>query len=238
LLSTITSSATSLSVTDASRFPTAGNFRLLVESELMLVTGVSSNTFTVTRGIEGTVAAAHAAGREVSHIITAGALNRFKFDGWFSPIQLLTAPGSSLPTGSSGSFSVSTEFQPLDYVKCSGVRFYWGSANKTVKVSLWDEGGSRLDFVNVSVTSTGVYEGYFSSATQLNYFNTYRVSAWQTDGVNYTGKSGVPSYPTLPFIGGPYLLWSSFKRYSAGDAFPTLTAGSEHYPVEPILEML
>jgi hypothetical protein len=65
---------TSLVVVSSATFPTTAQFRILVDSELMLVTAVAGTTFTVTRAIEGTIAAAHTAGADVTHIVTAGAL--------------------------------------------------------------------------------------------------------------------------------------------------------------------
>ena len=76
----ITSGSTSLVVANASAFPTSGNFRIGVESEIMLVTARSSNTLTITRGQEGTVAAAHNNGVIVAHIVTAGAISQAKSD--------------------------------------------------------------------------------------------------------------------------------------------------------------
>jgi hypothetical protein len=53
-----------------------GQFRLEVDSEVMLVTGGSSTTtWTVVRGVEGTTAATHASGASVYHVWTAGALD-------------------------------------------------------------------------------------------------------------------------------------------------------------------
>ena len=46
---------------DSSAGSPAANFRILIESEYMLVTAKSGNTWTVTRGIEGSIAIAHAA---------------------------------------------------------------------------------------------------------------------------------------------------------------------------------
>ena len=54
----ITSSQTTLVVTSASGMP-APNFRLLIDTELMLVTNVSGTTLTVTRGYEGSAATTH-----------------------------------------------------------------------------------------------------------------------------------------------------------------------------------
>jgi hypothetical protein len=73
---TINNSTTSVVVTSAAGFPSA-NFRILIGSELMLVTGVSGTTFTVTRGIEGTGAASHSSGVQVTQIITAGGLLQY-----------------------------------------------------------------------------------------------------------------------------------------------------------------
>lgn len=67
-------SETGVDVTSASGFPTIGNFRVLVGSEIMLVTGVSGTTFTVVRGAEGTTAATHTNGDAITHIVTRDSL--------------------------------------------------------------------------------------------------------------------------------------------------------------------
>ena len=55
-------------------FPAEGNFRIIVDSEIMLVARVLGKTFLVVRGQEGTSAASHDTGAAVYHILTAGAL--------------------------------------------------------------------------------------------------------------------------------------------------------------------
>ena len=65
---------TSIGVASAMGF-TTGNFRILVDSEIMLVTGVSGTTFTVVRAQEGTSVTAHNSGATVAHVLTAGALD-------------------------------------------------------------------------------------------------------------------------------------------------------------------
>jgi len=70
-----TTGATSCTVTSASApFPTTGNFRIIIDSELMIVTAVSGTTFTITRGAEGTTAATHSNGATVTSIVTKGAI--------------------------------------------------------------------------------------------------------------------------------------------------------------------
>ena len=76
----IDETVTTLDVTDASAFPTDGNFRILIDSEIMLVTAVSTNTFTVVRGQEGTTAASHIDGATVTHLLTKGAFERTLYD--------------------------------------------------------------------------------------------------------------------------------------------------------------
>ena len=74
LASGITDADSTLTVADASAFPGRPQFRILVDEELMLVTAVSGTTWTVERGVEGTVAAAHSSGAAVIHILTAASL--------------------------------------------------------------------------------------------------------------------------------------------------------------------
>jgi len=70
----IDDAVTSLTVKSAVGFPTGGNFRIVIDSEIMLVTNVQGKTFTVTRGQEGTSAASHDADAAVFHVLTAGSL--------------------------------------------------------------------------------------------------------------------------------------------------------------------
>ena len=76
LSSSINALTTSISVDSASTFATSPSFVVKVDSELMLVTGVSGTTFTVTRGYESTTAAAHNAGATVSDVLTASSLTQ------------------------------------------------------------------------------------------------------------------------------------------------------------------
>lgn len=72
---TLTSGATSCVVTSAAApFPQTGNFRVLIDNEIVLVTAVSSNTWTIVRGQDGTSAASHTDGSACTHVLTAGAI--------------------------------------------------------------------------------------------------------------------------------------------------------------------
>lgn len=61
----IDSAVTSVDVTDASAWPTVYPFTVQVDNEKLRVTGRTSNTLTVTRGFDGTTAAAHSTGAAV-----------------------------------------------------------------------------------------------------------------------------------------------------------------------------
>ena len=74
LIGAINDSVTSLTVASAMGFA-SGNFRILIDSEIMVVTAVSGTTLTVTRHAEGTSAAAHADAAPVYHVLTGGALD-------------------------------------------------------------------------------------------------------------------------------------------------------------------
>lgn len=74
LVNTISPVALSLQVASAAPFPGLPQFRLLIDSEIVLVTAVSGVIYTVARGQEGTAAASHLAGAAVTHVLTAGSL--------------------------------------------------------------------------------------------------------------------------------------------------------------------
>jgi len=77
---TISSSVTTLVVTSVALFPSVPQFRIIIDSEIMLVTGVSGTTFTVTRGVENTAQASHTNGAAVAMILTSGALDQMRSD--------------------------------------------------------------------------------------------------------------------------------------------------------------
>lgn len=96
LAAPITALQTSISIaTPASgqTFPTQGNFRITVQSfdvttqiptsapEIMLVTAVAGNVFTVQRGAESTNAIAFASGAQVTHGVTAGVMQALSTGG-------------------------------------------------------------------------------------------------------------------------------------------------------------
>ena len=91
LAADITAISASLVVAVPSLFSTSPQFRIRIDSELMLVTAVSGATFTVTRGIEGTTAAPHSNGATVTQIVTAGAIAK------------LFQPNATLPVSVTGS---------------------------------------------------------------------------------------------------------------------------------------
>lgn len=87
----INSSVTSLIVASGSSFPSSGNFRILVDHEIMLVTARSGNTLTVIRGSESSTAANHANGVLVSHILTAGGFTQAVSENQGAPGYLPSA---------------------------------------------------------------------------------------------------------------------------------------------------
>jgi hypothetical protein len=76
LSASINSSDNPISVAAGSVFPSTGNFRIMVDSEIMIVTARSTNSLTVTRGADGTSAASHSGGATVSMIYSTQGLSR------------------------------------------------------------------------------------------------------------------------------------------------------------------
>ena len=69
-----TTGATSMTVASASQFPSAGNYDVLIDTEIITVTaGQGTGTWTITRGARGTTAATHANGANVKWLPPAAA---------------------------------------------------------------------------------------------------------------------------------------------------------------------
>jgi hypothetical protein len=72
----INNSVTTVDVDDATVFPTDGNFRVMVDDEVMIVTAISSNALTVVRGQDNTSAASHSDDASINMIYSAEGLGR------------------------------------------------------------------------------------------------------------------------------------------------------------------
>lgn len=73
---TLSSTATTITITSGVNVPSGGTFRALIESEIIWVTAVTGSNWTVVRGAEGTTAASHADGLTIYIILTAEAMDR------------------------------------------------------------------------------------------------------------------------------------------------------------------
>ena len=99
----IIAGATSLVVASAASFPATGNFRIIIDSEIFLVSAVTGNTLTVTPGYEGTAQSAHSNGANVTHILTAGAASSF--------VQK-NSQGAVIINGVGDSITAQAQYQP------------------------------------------------------------------------------------------------------------------------------
>jgi hypothetical protein len=145
------SNPVSISVNNASIFPSAGNFRIMVDSEIMLVTSVSGNNFTATRAMEGTQQVAHEPGSTIRHIFTAGALNQAFAD------SVKTGPINNLPSNArAGDMYICTNSPYLMVYDGSGW-LYFVNGYKVKPPSVGD-----FTWVNQgTATMSSVYGGIF-----------------------------------------------------------------------------
>lgn len=76
LASVVVTTDSTITVSSSLRFPTEGDFRIVIDNELMLVTAVSGVIFTVTRGIESTAVTNHFIAAPVAQVITEEGMKR------------------------------------------------------------------------------------------------------------------------------------------------------------------
>lgn len=142
----INNAVTSLTVTSAADFPTSGNFHVIVEDEIMLVTAVSGTTFTVTRAQENTAGASHASGVDIALILTAQSILNLIQQYSKSPYLVFE------PTG------VDDEFDDANF---SG----WTKVANATPVVTETEAGSQLSLVHPGGGTASQYIAYMKATT-------------------------------------------------------------------------
>ncbi len=94
---------TTITVSSTAGFPTSGNFRIRIDGELLLVTGVSGATWTVTRAVEAVggvqTATSHSAGATVTHVLTAASVQLASSGASFPSGVMVAYGGSIAPSG-------------------------------------------------------------------------------------------------------------------------------------------
>jgi hypothetical protein len=92
----INNSITTVVVTDGSVFPATGDFHIIVDNEIMLVTARSTNSLSVTRGQESTAGASHSDLATVKLVLSATALTNYFGD------RVLIGGYASIPRAQAG----------------------------------------------------------------------------------------------------------------------------------------
>jgi hypothetical protein len=214
----IDNSTTTIVVADGSRFPSTGNFRVLLGSdavtgEIVIATARSSNTLTVIRGQEGTSAQSWADGTTATHILTAGAVYSLQQTLYGKTLH------SSLETVGSPQDGYALTWVNTDGYWAPRPGSQWTTASATeiftTKTVSIDEGGTLASahgdgtaklYVNGKILSTSVSAGeiplttqgfgYVSDATQSftvpDGVTSLKIKMWGPGGGsgNYAGANG------------------------------------------------
>ena len=142
LASTITSTATSITLVDASSFPASGY--VMIESEIVQYAGKSTNTLTgCTRGATSSTATDHMAGTKVNELAYAYSAPSpsNKFRAWNTP----ATSGVNIPLQL---WSADTFGQDLVFNIRSGAVFYWvASTGLNADGSIDERGVNIVDLV-------------------------------------------------------------------------------------------
>lgn len=138
-------------------FSSVPQFRILVDSEILLVTAVISGTqLQVTRGYEGTTATTHSSGALVTQILSAGALTQFMADnvptGTILPFAGVTVPGDYLLCDNSAvsRTTYAALFSALTFTQT-------GTTNGTTSVT--GLSSTTNMYVGMALTGTGILSG-------------------------------------------------------------------------------
>jgi len=203
LSGSITAASTTLAVNSAADFPTSGQFRILIDSEILLVTSVAGTTFTVQRGVEGTVAAAHNSNATVEHVLTKFSLVGIRSldarqfgatgDGTTDDTAALQAAIDALADGDYGEL-----FIPAGDYKLTSALVIPAMSYKTIRGADWGVTFLRQYTSNVPVLTTTVENMPAVTIRDLQLvYNTQQTST-DTSGIalafQATGATGTGWY--------------------------------------------
>ena len=209
----ITSGQTSITVTNGSGFPDTGDFRILIDTELLLCTARSNNTLTVVRGIEGTTATAHDDSSRVMFILTAESVRKAFSDYWPN-VGNMPVPQNLLLKGSTQLLTTSD--------------FTWVNQGTSV--------ASNLDNGNIKIkipTGTGAnIRAFVRSVPTPPYTITMSLSITvDNDGASHMGpvfrESSSGKLYTFAFFGNPNSL--RILKYNSPTSFNSDLFGVQNW---------
>jgi len=189
----MSSSITSISVSSAGGFPSVGNYRIMINTEILLVTGgQGTTTWTVSRAQESTTAQSNNAGSLVLGILTASAVTQWRSDACQSDVT------ANLPA----STNAGIQYFPTDgnyAYRDNGTAFFgWGPLYPlTPPINSnfsWIAGPGTSGTVDTSHGGVFLYDG----ATAAEGVNLLYVRGYAAPATPYTITLGY--LPLFPFI--------------------------------------
>lgn len=153
---------------------------------------------------------------------------------------------SVAPTSLTGNLSTGIEFTCLKMNNIVGARIYWaGGVSRTIRCKLWT-GGIDVNYVDINVSTSGVYSAYFETPYVLDNSHLYTnffLTSWDTintaSGIySRTDDASIGSNRTIPldsFI-NPGIIIRHVGAYATGDNSPDTYSATEKYIIEPLFQ--
>jgi hypothetical protein len=191
----INNSVGSLTVTSAAGFPTSGDFRIIIaaeggnKDEILLVTGVSGTTFTVTRAYEaiadGTqVAQSHSNGATLAHVLTAGSLRAAALPQGFIGARAYNSAVQSITDNTSTALTFDSEEFDSD-------TFHSTSSNTSRMTIPAGLGGKYI------LTASAYFSGFDADGTRLMFFKKNGSELRGESRIGPASNSGQTPNPTV-----------------------------------------
>jgi hypothetical protein len=209
LSAALTTEATTVKVESATGFPASAQYRIRIDSEIMLVTaGAGTKEWTVTRGAEGTTPGPHLKGAVTAHVLTAGSLTNLSLPKYSAARGLpgiIAPPGNMAPTAAvalTASRAYWARFMPSEDITISSASFLVtvaAGADDACDIGIYDSTlatriasagattgklnsvGIRSVSVSASLTAGTVYYAAFSVGTFGSTGATLRGTATTAD---------------------------------------------------------
>lgn len=201
----INNSVTSLSLQsgEGAAFPASGDFRIVIDAEIIIVGARSTDTLSsLTRGAEGTTAATHAVDATVTLVTTAGSLDSFVQDTGDETIAGIKT-FSSIPVGPASDPSTANQLARKSYVDTkvsltgaetvAGVKTFSSIPEGPASNPTTDNQLARKAYVDTkqATSEKGAASGYPALDANAKLTGTYKAYAAKTSAYTATATDDI-----------------------------------------------
>lgn len=238
------SNPVTVAVASATLFPSAGNFHIRIDDEILLVTAVSGTNFTASRAQEGTTIATHSSGAAVALVLTSASLDntvkdRFKVGALtdYAGANAAFYQGNDAPVAVlNQTHMIASPYIPIRTWDADAYTWFSQGTSSYVKNSDFmatftvpTTSGEQLRGMHIATSGSKTIDAWFSSILLAD-----SVSAYNLMGINIGNGSDAKKYTFRVMDNATSVLTTLFQYFSDDNTGVTTFSQYRFMPCQPV----